>query len=140
MSINERVAQLTAHRACCGAEHDPQRGKLHGCCVVCGVPWPCAYAGVPPSNADVFPAIEDVLAKHCRGFIDRPTTRENIAELIDKMCETYAREVQVRQIERAAYERLALCSDHRDKATGRCIVCQAEERTQEEMWANGRNP
>src|SRR5262245_44901432 len=26
-----------------------------------------------------------------------------------------------------AYERLNLCPDHRDKATGRCVVCQAEE-------------
>lgn len=30
-------------------------------------------------------------------------------------------------------ERLALCPDHRDKATGRCIVCQAEERTRMEQ-------
>ena len=44
----ERIAQLIAHRACCGVEHDPQNGKLHGLCVVCGVPWPCAYAGSPP--------------------------------------------------------------------------------------------
>lgn len=40
-SRNERIAQLTAHRACCGSEHDPATGKLHGYCVVCGVPWPC---------------------------------------------------------------------------------------------------
>ncbi len=45
----ERVAQLIAHRACCGAEHDPANGKLHGYCVVCGVPWPCTYAGMPPA-------------------------------------------------------------------------------------------
>lgn len=38
------VAAATAHRACCGAEHDPQNGKLHGYCVVCGVPWPCETA------------------------------------------------------------------------------------------------
>lgn len=44
----ERVAQITAHRACCGTEHDPLNGKLHGYCVVCGIPWPCAYAGEPP--------------------------------------------------------------------------------------------
>jgi hypothetical protein len=47
----ERIAQLIAHRACVGAEHDPVSGKLHGCCVVCGVPWPCAYAGNPPARA-----------------------------------------------------------------------------------------
>ncbi len=44
-SLIERIAQLTAHRVCCGAEHDPSQGKLHGCCVICGVPWPCEYAG-----------------------------------------------------------------------------------------------
>lgn len=30
------------HRAAIGAEHDPNAGKLHGYCVRCGVPWPCA--------------------------------------------------------------------------------------------------
>lgn len=30
-------------------------------------------------------------------------------------------------------DRLALCADHRDKATGRCVVCQAEERTRQEV-------
>ena len=49
----ERVAQLIAHRACCGNEHDGI-SKFHGYCVVCGVPWPCEYAGTPPT----------VLAKH----------------------------------------------------------------------------
>lgn len=34
---------------------------------------------------------------------------------------------------RRQVERMALCSDHRDKATGRCIVCQAEERTRQEL-------
>jgi hypothetical protein len=46
----ERVAQIIAHRACCGTEHDPLNGKLHGYCVVCGVPWPCDYAGKPPTS------------------------------------------------------------------------------------------
>jgi hypothetical protein len=44
ISLIERTAQLIAHRACCGSEHDPANGKLHGYCVVCGVPWPCEYA------------------------------------------------------------------------------------------------
>jgi len=48
-ALIERTAQITAHRACCGVEHDPANGKLHGCCVVCGVPWPCEYSGNPPS-------------------------------------------------------------------------------------------
>ncbi len=30
------------------------------------------------------------------------------------------------------YDRLALCPDHRDKATGRCVVCQAEDRAKQE--------
>lgn len=46
----ERVAQLLAHRACHSAEHDPANGRIHGYCVVCGVPWPCAYAGEPPTS------------------------------------------------------------------------------------------
>lgn len=44
LAYSERVAQLTAHRVCCGTEHDPTNGKLHGCCVVCGVGWPCDVA------------------------------------------------------------------------------------------------
>lgn len=52
----ERVAQLIAHRACCGTEHDPANGKLHGYCVVCGVDWPCEYAGKPPRPGDTHPA------------------------------------------------------------------------------------
>ena len=48
MTHQERAAQIAAHRACIGAEHDPANGKLHGYCVVCGVPWPCEYAGPPP--------------------------------------------------------------------------------------------
>jgi len=39
-----QVSAATAHRACCGTEHDPANGKLHGYCVVCGVPWPCDTA------------------------------------------------------------------------------------------------
>ena len=38
------VAAAMAHRACCGSEHDPLNGKLHGYCVVCGVAWPCETA------------------------------------------------------------------------------------------------
>lgn len=54
----ERVAQLLAHRACGGVEHDPMNGKLHGYCVVCLVPWPCEYAGKP---ATPDPATQRVL-------------------------------------------------------------------------------
>ena len=43
---------------------------------------------------DVFPAIEDVLSKHCRGRIDERTTRENIATIVDRICELAAQDVQ----------------------------------------------
>ena len=49
----ERIAQIQAHRACIGAEHDPLNGKLHGCCVVCGVPFPCDYVGGPQDLSNV---------------------------------------------------------------------------------------
>ena len=39
-----KTAAAIAHRACCGTEHDAKHGKLHGYCVVCGVPWPCETA------------------------------------------------------------------------------------------------
>lgn len=38
------IAAALSHRGCCGSEHDPSQGKLHGYCVVCGVPWPCETA------------------------------------------------------------------------------------------------
>jgi hypothetical protein len=61
MVDRERVAQLIAHRACCGTEHDPPNGKLHGYCVVCGVEWPCEYAGKPPVTvADVCAAMDRI--------------------------------------------------------------------------------
>lgn len=42
--LENKVAAALAHRACCGTEHDPENGKLHGYCVVCGVEWPCETA------------------------------------------------------------------------------------------------
>lgn len=44
LGVIEKTAQFAAHRVCCGTEHDPLNGKLHGYCVVCGVPWPCEFA------------------------------------------------------------------------------------------------
>ncbi len=38
------LASALAHRATHSAEHDPANGKLHGYCIVCGVPWPCETA------------------------------------------------------------------------------------------------
>jgi hypothetical protein len=40
----ERIAELTAHRACGNQEQDTQNGKLAGYCVVCQTIWPCDYA------------------------------------------------------------------------------------------------
>lgn len=51
-ALQERVAQLLAHRACHGAEHDPLNGKIHGYCVVCGVPWPCEAAKLAPAEQE----------------------------------------------------------------------------------------
>ena len=74
---------------------------FQGAAVVARVPHP--ERTLPP--ADVFPAIEDVLEKHCRGWNSEATTRENIAKLIDQICETYTLEVQRRQlVERALAE------------------------------------
>jgi hypothetical protein len=52
----ERVAQLVAHRACLGTEHDPASGKIHGYCVVCGVPWPCDIAKPVVASTPTAPA------------------------------------------------------------------------------------
>jgi hypothetical protein len=71
----ERVAQLTAHRACCGTEHDPENGKLHGYCVVCGVDWPCEYAGKPPSPAESAPGVDRVDHALALSTIDNLRTR-----------------------------------------------------------------
>lgn len=66
-ALLERVAQLTAHRACCSEEHNPEQGKLHGCCVVCGVPWPCAIAApTQPELQELSDAASDVLAERQR--------------------------------------------------------------------------
>jgi hypothetical protein len=42
------------------------------------------------------------------------------------------------EIEKRAYDRLALCPDHRDKANGTCIVCKAEHVTRQELHAEYR--
>lgn len=39
------------------------------------------------------------------------------------------------ELAQRAYDRLALCPDHRDKTNGTCIVCMAERRTQQEAVA-----
>jgi hypothetical protein len=51
-AIQERVAVLMAHRATHAAEHDPINGKIHGYCIVCGIPWPCNYAAPDKTASD----------------------------------------------------------------------------------------
>ena len=43
-NLQDKIAAATAHRACHSAEHDPANGRLHGYCIVCGIPWPCDTA------------------------------------------------------------------------------------------------
>lgn len=43
-NLGEDVAAAIAHRACCSSEHDPEKGRIHGYCIVCGIPWPCETA------------------------------------------------------------------------------------------------
>lgn len=59
----DRLVAALAHRVCCGLEHDPANGKLHGDCVVCGVPWPCdtAKAFLVPAE-DVRESLSDIIA------------------------------------------------------------------------------
>ena len=54
-ALNEAAmrAGCAAHRACCGIEADNSQGKIHGYCVVCGVPWPCETAQFFLFKADV---------------------------------------------------------------------------------------
>lgn len=40
----DRLVSALAHRACHSAEHNPKEGRLHGYCIICGVPWPCETA------------------------------------------------------------------------------------------------
>ncbi len=46
------------------------------------------------AQQDVFPAIEDVLAKHYRGRIFERTTRDNVAAIVDRICELDAQKQQ----------------------------------------------
>jgi hypothetical protein len=71
-----------------------------------------------------------------RGSV-RPMTFDELIEVVGTL--QYAQH-RIDMLERQ-YDRLALCPDHRDKVTGRCVVCIAEERTryeaQLEREANG---
>ena len=39
-----KLVSAATHRPCHSAEHDPNNGKIHGWCMVCGIPWPCETA------------------------------------------------------------------------------------------------
>lgn len=41
---NSDLAAALAHRPCHSHEHDPFNGRVHGYCMVCGIPWPCETA------------------------------------------------------------------------------------------------
>jgi hypothetical protein len=62
--VNEQLVRETAaalaHRACCGTEHDAANGKLHGFCIVCGLPWPCETAQYYLRRADKANDVADV--------------------------------------------------------------------------------
>jgi hypothetical protein len=66
------VEALTAHRACCGSEADPAQGKLHGYCIVCGVPWPCETArlGLPAPKPDAGAGGDEATVNALRYIID----------------------------------------------------------------------
>ena len=99
-ALQERIAQLTAHRVCCGIEHDPSKGKLHGFCVVCGVPWPCEVARTPQRAVDeatvkAFEAAREADSTRCirlaatirsipTGALDR-LLQENASQWIDRI-------------------------------------------------------
>lgn len=59
---HDHAAQMIAHRAVGNQEQDADNGKLAGYCLVCQIPWPCAYAGQPLENtAAIRKAAEDLM-------------------------------------------------------------------------------
>jgi predicted ribosome quality control (RQC) complex YloA/Tae2 family protein len=54
---------------------------------------------------------------------------------VSRLREALDKQTRISEIEKQAYDRLALCPDHRDKASGVCVVCQAEARTRDEALA-----
>lgn len=67
-AVDERVAQLTAHRAVGNQEQDLDQGKLAGYCLVCQVLWPCETA--KPQAVDMRDELLEILAEFNGGFID----------------------------------------------------------------------
>src|SRR3990167_8214466 len=80
-TLLERTAQIAAHRACCGTEHDPANGKLHGYCIVCGIPWPCEYAGKPLAAQQPENSREAVLEELVNRFLAWPLPESVCSDL-----------------------------------------------------------
>ena len=67
---NARLREQVGHRACLGTEHDPANGKIHGCCVICGEPWPCDYVD-KSENARLREALNKLDEAICREDMSR---------------------------------------------------------------------
>ena len=78
--LENKISAAIAHRACCGTENDPQSGKLHGYCIVCGTPWPCETAKMFMFSE----AVPDVVT-HLRGMARNP--ENNVAWGLDEAAE-----------------------------------------------------
>jgi hypothetical protein len=59
-------------------------------------------------------------------------SHKRLAAEVTRLTAERDKQRRIAEMERRALERLNLCSDHRDKAAGLCIVCQAEHRTRDE--------
>ena len=117
-------AACAAHRACCGVEADNAQGKIHGCCVICGVPWPCETAQFFLFKADAQRALDaerekvKELEKMYRFSVDERNKLNadmNNLELAmdDKDSQITTLQVQLRQVEgelaneKTAYKKLS---------------------------------
>jgi hypothetical protein len=82
---NKMIAAAIAHRACHSAEHDPENGKIHGYCIVCGVPWPCdtarSFLSAPPVGLPTDEEIDEAAKYHS----DRET-KEGIEARFSYVC------------------------------------------------------
>lgn len=108
------VAAALAHRACCGTEHDAQNGKLHGYCVVCGVPWPCETASSflrpNPLQAQLddrvrmLSFVQDQLTERNKELIQERELHQARKDLVTQQAQ------QIEQLQKAA----AVDDDHRN--------------------------
>ena len=98
MDIDKLTAGCAAHRACCGAEHDPSKGRLHGFCIVCGVPWPCEVAvqfmpdGGAAARGDTAKAepmvplrLVEEIEKAAETYIEKHHCMANICQWLDEL-------------------------------------------------------